>query len=160
MGKALASPGARLRATWARLAPLPGGRWLFNLLLRFLNPYSGALGARVVTLEPGHAVLVLRDRRGIRNHLNSIHAIAMANLAEQASGFAMLSALPDTARGIPTNVAIAYLKKARGTLTAEATVRLPDVTVDGSHDFASTITDAAGDVVARATVSWKLGPVR
>lgn len=152
------APGATLTSAWARLAPLPGGRWLFSKLLGFMNPYSGAVGARVVTLEPGHAVLRLSDRRGVRNHLDSVHAIALANVAEMASGLAMLAALPAGARGIVTAIRIEYLKKARGTLTAESRIALPDVTVDGTHDFTSQVRDGAGDVVARATVTWKLGP--
>jgi precorrin-6x reductase len=44
-------------------------------------------------------------------------------------------------------------------LTAEARVTLPDVTVDGTHPFSSSISDEAGDVVARARVTWKQGPV-
>ena len=152
------APGAALRSAWARLSALPGGRWLFNRILAFMNPYSGAVGARVVTLEPGHAVLHLRDRRGIRNHLDSVHAIALANVAEMASGLAMLSALPAGARGIVTAIRIEYTKKARGTLVAESRIALPDVTVDGTHDFTSEVRDESGEVVARATVTWKLGP--
>jgi len=110
MSTALNSPGTRLRATWRRLSPLPGGRWLFSRLLRLVNPYSGAVGATVMTLEPGHAVVVLKERRAVHNHLDSVHAIALANIAEMASGLAMLSALPDSARGIPTALSIDYLK--------------------------------------------------
>ena len=159
MSTALSSPGTRLRGAWRRLSPLPGGRWLFSRLLRLVNPYSGAVGATVMTLEPGHAVVVLKERRAVHNHLDSVHAIALANIAEMASGLAMLCALPDSARGIPIALSIDYLKKARGVLTAEARVTLPDVTVDGTHQFSSNINDEAGDVVARARVTWKLGPV-
>jgi len=154
------APGARLTRAWASLAPLPGGAWLFGRLLAFVNPYSGAVGARVVALEPGHAVLRLKDRRAVRNHLDSIHAVALANVAEMASGLAMLAALPEGARGIVTALRIEYLKKARGTLTAESRVTLPDVSVDGTHDFTSEVKDQAGDLVARATVTWKLGPAK
>ncbi len=159
MAKAVASPGAQLRSAWARLSPLPGGKWLFGRLLRWMNPYSGAVGARVVTLEPGLAVLELRERRAVHNHLNSVHAIALANIAELASGLAMLAALPDTARGIPTAISIEYLKKARGLLTAEARVTLPDVRADVTHQVTSTVRNEQGEEVARATVTWKLGPV-
>lgn len=159
MSKAHVSPGDRLRQSWARLSGLPGGKWLFSRILGFTNPYSGGVGARIVALEPGYAKLVLRERHAIRNHLDSVHAIAVANVAEMASGLAMLAALPDTARGIVTNISIAYLKKARGVLTAESRCLLPDVTVNGTHDFTSSVRDAAGDEVARATVTWKLGPV-
>jgi len=159
MATAHVSPGARLRDSWARLSRLPGGKWLFSRVLAFTNPYSGALGATVVQLEPGYARLELRERHAVQNHLNSVHAIALANVAEMASGLAMLAALPDTARGIVTNISIAYFKKARGVLTAECRCVLPDVTVNGTHEFTSSVRDAAGDEVARATVTWKLGPV-
>lgn len=160
MGKSRSSPGRTLLSTWHRLAPLPGGRWLFSRLLRLMNRYSGAVGATVEVLEPGFCRLTLRDRPAVRNHLASVHAIALANIAEMASGLAMLASLPDTARGIPNRITIEYTKKARGLLTAEARCVLPDVAVDGEHDFTSTVTDAAGDVVARATVRWRLGPVQ
>ena len=158
MSKALVSPGERLRATWDRLAPLPGGRWLFGRVLRMTNPYSGAVGARVEVLEPGYAKLTLRDRRAVRNHLDSVHAIALANIAELASGLAMLTGLPPTVRGIPTALSIQFLKKARGLLTAEARVAIPHVTTDTQYDVTATVCDQSGDVVARATVNWRLGP--
>lgn len=155
----LASPGERIRRTWAGLSPLPGGRWLFSLALRFLAPYSGAVGARVEVLEPGYVNLTLRDRRAVRNHLNSVHAIALANIAELASGLAMLTGLPATVRGIPTAISIQYLKKARGLLTAEARVAVPAVTEDCNYEVTATVKDQAGDEVARAQVTWRLGPV-
>ncbi len=109
-------------------------------------------------LEPGYVRLTLRDRRAVRNHLNSIHAIAIANIAELASGLAMLSALPETVRGIPTGIRVQYLKKARGLLTAEARVQVPSVTADTNFEVTSTVRNGAGEDVARATVTWKLGP--
>ena len=159
MAQALASPGARIRSTWARLSPLPGGKWLFGRVMRLMNPYSGAVGAEVDTLEPGYARLVLRQRRAVENHLNSVHAIALANIAEMASGLAMLTGLPDTVRGIPTKIAIEYLKKARGVLTAEARVTIPTVTADTDYIVHSIVKNEAGEEVARAQVTWKLGPV-
>jgi acyl-coenzyme A thioesterase PaaI-like protein len=152
------SPGSTIRSAWSHLSPLPGGRWLFSRLLGFMNPYSGAVGATVVTLEPGFCRVELAERRAVRNHLDSVHAIALVNVAELASGLAMLAALPEGARGIVTNISVAYVKKARGLLTAESRVALPDVTADAEHNVTSVVRDAAGDEVARATVTWRLGP--
>jgi acyl-coenzyme A thioesterase PaaI-like protein len=157
--RARPSPGAQLREAWRRLSPLPGGKWLFSRFLGRMNRYSGSTGALVETLEPGYVRVVLKDRAAVRNHLDSVHAIALANVAELASGLAILTALPPTARGIPVRITIEYLKKARGTLTAESRCALPDVSVDGEHAFSATVRDQAGDDVARATVTWKLGPM-
>jgi acyl-coenzyme A thioesterase PaaI-like protein len=153
------SPGERVRTLWRRLAPLPGGRWLFSRLLGMTAPYSGSIGATVLELAPGYCRVRLRDRRAVRNHLSSVHALALANVAELASGLAMTVALPATARGIVTQLGIRYLRKARGTLIAECRCELPDVSVDGEHDFAASVFDAGGAEVARATVTWRLGPV-
>lgn len=153
------SPGLRVLALWRRLSRLPLGRELFMLAFGRTVPYSGALGARVLSLEPGHARVELRERRAVRNHLNSVHAIALANLGELASGLAMTTALPGTVRGIVTSLRIDFSKKARGTLVASADVTVPEVTADLAHDVLAVIHDAAGDVVATVTVCWRLGPV-
>jgi len=159
MATSLAASGERLSALWARLAPLPGGRRLFSWLLGWMVPYTRSIRPRVVELRRGYAKVQMRDRRAIRNHLRSVHAIALANLAELTSGLAVMTGLPPTARGIPTALSITFLKKARGALTAEARCHLPDVNREGDHEFESVISDASGQMVARATVRWHIGPV-
>lgn len=153
-----ANPVATLKAMWARLSPLPGGKAVFSILLGRVVPYTGSIGARVEELRPGYARVVLRDRRAVRNHLRSVHAIALANLAEEASGLAMMFGLPDSARGILTGFSIEYLKKARGRLTAECEIAIPDVSVQAEHEIEVAIRDEAGDVVARARPTWLIGP--
>ena len=97
---------------WLLLSKFPFGDRIYSFLLGLIVPYSGSTRPIVRELEVGRAIVELRDRRFVRNHLNSVHAIALANVAELASGLAMLAALPKNARGIVTKIEIEYLKKA------------------------------------------------
>ncbi len=115
----------RLLHLWGRLSHVPGGRWLFGRLIALGIPYSASTGARVESLEPGHCVVVLQDRRGVRNHLRSIHAVALTNVGELASGLAMTTALPVGTRAIVTRLTTEYVKKARGTIRVECRVADP-----------------------------------
>ena len=153
------APGRTLLRLWRRLRPLPGGQWLFAIVFGFLVPYSGSVRPRIRVLEPGHAEVEIPDRRANRQHLGSIHAVALLNVAEQASGMAMLTALPAGVRGIVTQISMQYLKKARGTIRAVSHVVAPTVTTDTEIDVEAECRDPEGDVVARATVRWRLGLV-
>lgn len=152
------SPGRALRESWSRLSPLPGGRWLFARMLSRMVPYTGTIRPRFLEIAPGLARVAMRDRRSVRNHLQSVHAIALANLAEVTSGVAMIVALPDDVRGIPIRLSIDFVKKARGELIAECRCNVPDIDAPTEMELHPEIRDASGDVVARATIRWRLAP--
>lgn len=158
-----AAPGARLLRLWSSLGSRRGGRALFSRLLGRMVPYTGALGARLEALEPGRAVATLRDRRAVRNHLGSVHAVALVNLGELATGLAVLTALPPGVRGIVTGLSAEYLRKARGRLTATADVRALDLarTAEGGMprevEAVAEIRDRADVPVARVTARWRVG---
>jgi acyl-coenzyme A thioesterase PaaI-like protein len=155
----LPSPGRALLANWQRLAPLPFGKRLFSWAVGRTAPYTGTVGGVYTDVRPGYARVLLHDRRAVRNHLASVHAVALVNLAEMTSGVALLTALPPGVRGIVTGLSIEYRKKARGRLVCETHADAPAaVTESLTHDVHAIITDAAGDVVAECTVHWRLSP--
>lgn len=152
------SIGPELRRRWRSLSALPGGKRLFSRILGRVVPYTGTLGARIETLEPGYCEVMLRDRRGVRNHLRSVHAMALANLAEMATGLALMNSLPDHARGILTGFHMEYLKKARGTLCAQCRCVVPADNAEREVELTGEIHDAGGELVARCRARWLIGP--
>jgi hypothetical protein len=72
----------------------------------------------------------------------------------------MMFTLPDGMRGIITHLEMDYLKKARGPITAECHVPAPLPAAGERRDLEleATLTNEAGEVVARAHARWRVGP--
>jgi acyl-coenzyme A thioesterase PaaI-like protein len=147
-----------LRRYWGLLSRLPGGKRAFSRVLGGIAPYSGSIGACVRILEPGRCVATLRERRAVRNHLHSVHAMALANLGELVTGLALMNSLPDNTRGILTAFSIEYLKKARGRLTAECRCPVPVDNTEQTVTLGGEIADLSGDIVTRVEARWLIGP--
>jgi acyl-coenzyme A thioesterase PaaI-like protein len=163
VSRANPSPGRQLLANWNRLQTLPFGKRLFSWAVGRTAPYTGSVGGVYTEVRPGYARVELADRRAVRNHLASVHAVALVNLAEMTSGVALMTALPPGVRGIVTGLTIEYRKKARGRLVCECSADVPPAATTSmsdslTHDVQAAITDAEGDVVAAATVHWRLSP--
>jgi acyl-coenzyme A thioesterase PaaI-like protein len=150
---------AELLSRWRRLGGSALGRRLFSAALGHAVPYTGSIRPEVQALAPGHAVVAMRDRRAVRNHLRSIHAIALVNLGEVTSGLALLAGLPDDARGIVKGLSIEYRKKGRGRLVATTTCAPPPTSEQRDLAVEATITDVEGETVAVVRVEWCIGPV-
>lgn len=153
----LATPET-LRRTWNVLRHAPGGGVLMGQLLGNIAPYTGTIRPEILALEEGYVRVRMRDRRAVRNHLRSVHAIALLNLGEVATGVAVMASLAEDMRGIITHLEMDYLKKARGSITAEC--RAPSTVAHErrEYDVQADLTDEAGDVVARARARWLIGP--
>lgn len=147
-----------IREGWQRLHGLPGGSRLFDRLIGLAIPYTGALGAEVISLESGRARVRLRDRRGVRNHLDSIHAIALANLAELTGNLALVYSLPRDGRFIVKSLAIDYLKKARGDIFADCQCEPLQSSERREYELSVLLTDSSGALVAQARLTTLVSP--
>jgi len=151
------SIGQQLLKAVQQFSAIPGGQFILGKLIARKIPYSATIGARIITLKPGYAKLILKDKKAIRNHLNSIHAVALTNFGELTSGIALNTSLSTDVRGIVTHISTDYLKKARGTLIAECRCEPPTVTKDLDYTVEAIIKDQEQDAVARVRVIWRLG---
>ncbi len=143
---------------WHRLAALPGGKRIFSIAVGRMARYTGTTRPQVLELGDDGCRVRMRDRAAVRNHLGSIHAVALVNLAEVTTGLALLYRLPDGARAILVALEIEYVKKARGTLQARASAPSVPGDVEVEIEVGAEVTDAVGEVVARATARWRVGP--
>lgn len=147
-----------VRDAWHVLRAMPGGKTLFSRLLGHLAPYSGSIGASVVSLAPGRAEVHMVDRPRLRNHLHSLHAVALANLAEMAGNIALAYSLPDDARFIVSGIEIEYLKKARGQIVAIGECPVPRDSARATYDVTVSLRDSSGAEVATAVLRSLVGP--
>jgi acyl-coenzyme A thioesterase PaaI-like protein len=153
-------PGQTLRKVWGMLHGLPLGKRLFSWIFGLCIPYTGSVSPQVLELSPGLVKIGIRDKRAVRNHLNSVHAIALANIGEAVTGLAMTLSLPDDRRAILTEINSKYLKKARGSLTAVCRFELPPDFMEGELVVESQVENAQGEVVAITRAHWKVGASR
>lgn len=147
-----------LRDLWNLLSGMPAGKLVFSRLVGRMAPYTGSIHATVTVLRAGYAEVQMPDRRSVRNHLDSVHAIALANLAELAGNVALMYSLPDDARFIISGIDIEYTKKARGTITAVGEPPIPRTAVRAQYDVPVILRDEGGDEVARAVLHSLVGP--
>ncbi|HZH43007.1 MAG TPA: hotdog fold domain-containing protein [Lysobacter sp.] len=138
------------------------GSWLFARAICFKAPYFATIAPRFRALEPGRCVATLRHRRRVSNHLGTVHAIALCNLAELTAGLVTEASLPTSMRWIPKGMNVEYLKKAVGSMCAEATPEQPAVAADAGYELPVrvVVTDSAGDTVMRARIAMWVSPRR
>ena len=147
-----------IRQAWDLLQGVPGGKAVFSRLVGRMAPYTGSIHATVSVLRTGYAEVDMADRKAVRNHLDCVHAIALANLAELAGNVALAYSLPDDGRFIVSGMEIEYVKKARGTIKAIGESPVPRTSARAAYDVPVTLRDASGEVVAKAVLHSLVGP--
>jgi hypothetical protein len=93
---------------WNTLSRLPGGKTLFTRAVCLKAPYFASIAPHIQELRPGHCEVHVKDRRSVRNHLGTVHAIAMCNMAELAGGMVTEVIIPADARWIPVGMTVEY----------------------------------------------------
>ncbi|HMB56665.1 MAG TPA: hotdog fold domain-containing protein [Arenimonas sp.] len=150
-----------LLALYQKLTRYPLGHWLFTRAVCFKAPYFGSIGPRFTLLENGRCEATIKDRRRVHNHIGTVHAIALCNLAELTAGVMTDASLPKGMRWIPKGMTVSYLKKASGTLRGVATPAIPLVISESGYDLPVNVDvfDPAGERVFNAEIRMWLSPV-
>ncbi|MEM7434114.1 MAG: hotdog fold domain-containing protein [Myxococcota bacterium] len=146
------------RNLWDRLSPLPGGSRVFSRIIGRMAPYTGTIKPHITELRPGFSRVSIADRPSVRNHLASVHAVALANLVELTGNIAVAYTLPDDARFIVAGMSLNYVKKSRGTITGECHCPLITTSAKQEYDVRVLLRDDSGDVVVEGTLRTLVGP--
>ena len=154
-------PSKFVQTMWKKLRGVPGGKKIFSKLLGTVVPYTSSINAIVDELDRGKAKILLKDKRSVRNHLNCIHAIALVNLGEVATGLPLLYGLRPGLRAILKSIEAEYIKKARGNLFAVSHFEIPDTIVDKTDiTITASIFNEHSDIVTKVTAHWLVSPKR
>ena len=140
---------------WNTLSNKPAGKWTLSKMLCLKAPYFSSISPIFDELKPNYCELHIKKQRTVLNHIGTVHAIAMCNMAELAGGTMTEVSVPNTHRWIPKGMTVEYLKKASTDLTAVATPANPDfVWNEGSEYLVRVeVKDTAQDVVFRAIIT-------
>ena len=103
----------------ANSVPLVGGR-VFDLAFAQMAPYFFSVRPHFTVIEPNRAEVVIRKRRGVQNHIGTVHAIALCNGLEAAMGALAEASIPRDKRWIPKGMEVAYTAKATTDITCIA----------------------------------------
>jgi acyl-coenzyme A thioesterase PaaI-like protein len=111
---------ANVMDLYTRVDRLPAGKRLFSLLFSRKAPYFATVRPRFTELRPNYAELVIRKRRGVLNHIGTVHVIAICNGLEAAMGSLAEVTIPAGKRWIPKGMEVRYTAKATSDITCVA----------------------------------------
>ena len=143
-----------LLALYNKMIGWPLGHWLFSRAVCFKAPYFATISPRITRLENGRCEATIADRREVHNHIGTVHAIALCNLAELCAGVMTDASLPKGMRWIPKGMTVQYLKKASGRMRGVATPTIAMVTSENGYELPVNVDvfDPAGERVFNADI--------
>ncbi len=148
-------------ALWSKLGGSALGRWAFSRAVCFRAPYFGSIAPRIDTLARGRCVARIAHRRRVTNHLGTIHAIALCNLAELVAGLGTDASVPASMRWIPKGMRVSYLAKATGPVAATATIPEIDEAAGAREiEVSVAVDDTHGTRVFEAAITMWVSPRR
>ena len=147
------------------IIPQPLRSKVMSFLLGLNIPFFGTTGVFVHELSQGKAVMSVKNRRRVQNHIKGVHACAMSVLAESATGMLIGMNVPDDKLPLIKTMNIDYRKRAQGDLKAVAQLTTEQIghiraTDKGELTVPVTLSDAAGNEPATFEMTWAWIPKR
>lgn len=140
---------------WNRFKNKPAGKWTFSKLLCLKAPYFSSISPFFERLETNYSEIKIKKHRAVLNHIGTVHAIAMCNMAELAGGTMTDVTVPSSHRWIPKGMTVEYLKKAETDLIAIATPVESNFQWNQGSDYLVNVEvkDTHNDLVFKAVIT-------
>jgi len=125
----------------------------FSQLICQMAPYFSTINPEFIDLKPGYAEAKVVKCREIQNHIGTVHAIAMCNLAELVAGTLTDATIPEGSRWIPKGMNVQYLAKAKTDIRGVATSEGVDFSVSGDKVICVDVFDTSNTIVFHADIT-------
>ena len=127
--------------------------------------FTGTTGIKIESLNDRRAVISLKNKKSVQNHIGSVHAVAGILIAESATGYLVGMNVPDTSVPVIKTIKADYVKRAKGNMKAVATLTDEQVAAMQTLDKGETtvpvvVTDADGKEPILMEMVWAWTPKR
>lgn len=159
MSASMPAPNSPVLKAYRKVGNTAPGRWMLSKAVCLKAPYFTTIQPVLTHLEPGRLEADMTKRWLVTNHLGTVHAIAMCNLAEFVGGLCMEVSLRSDMRWIPVGMEVRYQAMAKTDLHAVCTLDPSSFLEPGDVVAPVSVTDTAGKEVFHADIkmriSWK-----
>lgn len=138
---------------------------VLNFALRRTVKLVGTAKIDVIELTKTDSIFLLKNRKRVQNHIGTVHAAAMALIAETATGLVVGMNVPDDKIPVIKTLKVDYTKRAKGDLVAKAHLteqQIQDILTleKGEVEVAVTVTDEEGKEPIECQMLWAWTPKR
>lgn len=125
--------------------------------------YTGTTGQKVEELTENHAIISLKNKKSVQNHIGSVHAVASVLIAESATGYLIGMNISDDCVPVIKTIKADYVKRAKGDMRAEAKLTKAQIKQIQSSDKGETVvpvkvTDADNKEPILFEMTWAWTP--
>lgn len=132
---------------------------LMTWVFRYKVKLAGTTGIEILYTDGKTANFRQKNRRKAQNHIGSVHAAAMALLAESCTGFIVGINLPGDKLPLIKRMDLNYVKRATGDMMAVASLTDEQITLmqtaeKGEVNVKVQVTDATGIEPVECEMIW------
>ena len=125
--------------------------------------FTGTAGIRVEELNENGAVVSVKNKKAVQNHIGSVHAVASILIAESATGYVVGMNIPDSSVPVIKTIKAEYVKRAAGDMRAVSSLTDEQIEMMKTQEKGETVvpvvvTDGDGKEPILMEMTWAWTP--